>query len=82
MEHSLWLPVDYKGRELEFPFSVAAQGHVYKFIVQVEDAEVVFERDEGGELRAIIQTPETFTGKLPDTELLQAIAETIEVLQA
>lgn len=52
MDHELSLPVDYKGKELEFPFSMVAAGYIYRFVVQIGEAEVVFERDEGGELRA------------------------------
>jgi hypothetical protein len=39
---------------------------------------MIFERDDSGEYRAIVS--EGFTGKLPDRELVQAIAAVLDDL--
>lgn len=54
------LPVEVDGQEMEFETRLVRQGYVYKFIVSINDKEFVFEKDEEGELRAILDT-DTFT---------------------
>jgi hypothetical protein len=48
-----------------------------RFLVDIDGVEVVLERDDAGEFRAIL--PEGFTGKPPDKEIIGGI---IDVLQA
>jgi hypothetical protein len=48
-----------------------------RFFVDIDGIEVVLERDDAGEFRAIL--PEGFTGKSPDKEMIGGI---IDVLQA
>jgi hypothetical protein len=77
MEDGLELPVTYKGQELLFPLKVVPQGYVYRFVVQIDDLEVVYEKDDAGEYRAVIAKPDEYKGKLPEKELLEAICEVI-----
>lgn len=76
-EEELTLPVTYKGKELSFPLKIVPQGYVYRFVVQVDDAEVIFEKDDEGKYRAILSKPDEHQGKLPDKELLAAIHDVI-----
>jgi len=76
-EEQLVLPVTYKGKELSFPLKIVPQGYVYRFVVQIDNAEVIFEKDDEGEYRAILNKPDEHQGKLPDQELLIAIHDVI-----
>ncbi|MDP4149713.1 MAG: hypothetical protein Q8927_07125 [Bacteroidota bacterium] len=72
------IPVNYKGKELEFEARLQSVGYTHRFLVNVEGTELVFERDEDSQYRAII--PHDHRGKEPDKALLQAIALAIQTL--
>jgi len=76
MDEPFDLPVNYKGAERLFGATLQASGYTHRFHVDVDGTNVIFERDEEGSYRAIIP-PET-AGRLPETELLKAIAAAIE----
>ena len=76
-EEQLSLPVTYKGKELSFPLKIVPQGYVYRFVVKIDDMEVIYEKNDEGEYRAIISKPDEHQGKLPERELLEAISEVI-----
>jgi hypothetical protein len=80
MEDEYILPVTYKGKDLAFPLRIIPQGYTYKFLVVLDEATVIFERDDQGELRALLQDPELNEGKLPETGLLAALSEVLEVI--
>lgn len=82
MQDDLMLPVTYQAKELEFPFRVATQGYVPRYIVLVDDVEVFVETDDQGALRAIIYNPELVNDKLPEKGLLEAITSVIQMLTA
>jgi hypothetical protein len=83
MDETLNLPVTYKGAELNFPLRILPQGYTYKFVVQIGEAEVIFERDDSGDLRALISNPDGHPEqKPPEHGLLAAIGEVIESLTA
>jgi hypothetical protein len=72
------IPVHYKGADREFEARLQALGYIHRFLVMVEGTEVVFERDEERNFRAIISPDHR--GKVPDTALLQAITTAINDL--
>jgi hypothetical protein len=74
---ALMLPVTYRGQEYAFPFRVVPQGFTMRYTVLVGDVEVVYERDDAGELRALIYNQDEITGKLPERGLLEAISAVI-----
>ena len=76
MEDSFFIPVVYRGAELQFEASLVRRGYVYGLHVNVRDTVVVFERDEEGSWRALL--PADGKGKAPETELLQALVDAIE----
>lgn len=67
------LPVTYKGKDLLFNVRLATFTYGYKFYVEIEDNEVIFERDDEGNLRAIV--PETTSGTVIEKGLIEAIIE-------
>ena len=71
------LPVSYKGAELTFPTRLITTGFAPRFIVFVDETEVIFERDDAGEFRALLPNAADFTGKLPPHDLLEAIHASI-----
>lgn len=80
MDEPFVITVNYKGVEREFEARLQVFGYSHRFHVAVDGTEVLFERDEEGNYRALLQ-PE-HTGKMPDTGLLQSIAEAIERILA
>jgi hypothetical protein len=78
MEDEFFIPVNYKGAEREYPARLEVFGYSHRFRVVVEGTEVLFEKDEEGSYRAVIP-PET-QGKIPETGLLQSIAQAIIVI--
>jgi hypothetical protein len=77
MEQTVEIPVTVREAERVFTARVQAWQYGMRFLVDIDGVEVVFERDDAGEFRAIL--PEGFVGKVPDKEI---IGEIIEVLQA
>jgi hypothetical protein len=77
MEQTVEIPVTVRDVERVFTARVQAWQYGMRFLVDIDGIEVVLERDDAGEFRAIL--PEGFTGKPPDKEM---IGEIIAVLQA
>jgi hypothetical protein len=78
MGEMVTIPVNYRGEEKVFEAEVQVWQYGHRFLVPVEGIDMIFERDDSGEYRAIV--PEGFTGKLPDRELVQAIAAVLDDL--
>jgi hypothetical protein len=49
-----------------------------RFLVDIDGVEVVLERDDQGEFRAIL--PDGFTGKPPDKAIIGGIIDVLQVL--
>jgi hypothetical protein len=77
MEQTVEIPVTVRGTERLFTARVQAWRYGMRFLVDIDGAEVVLERDDAGEFRAIL--PEGFAGKPPDKAIIGGI---IDVLQA
>ena len=78
MDELFEIPVLYKGQELLFPARLLIVGYVHKFVVTIDKQEFFFEQDDNGKYRAIASTTNQGEVKHLDTELLKAIAESIE----
>ncbi len=78
MDEIFDLPVMYKNKEHLFPAELQQSGYSHRFRVEVYGRDVFFEPDEERNYRAVID-PENVSKEL-SVELLQAIAETIEIL--
>lgn len=77
METSFELPVCYKGQDIELPMRLVTFGYTYRFVVQAGDTEIIIERDEQGELRALTN-PEQLQAHKTDPELVAAIVRSIQ----
>jgi len=80
MDNNFELPVRYKGRDLLFP----AQWHQYRYglriEVSVDGKDILFERDEEMNWRAIVGQAVQEDNRPVSSELLQAMAESIETI--
>jgi hypothetical protein len=94
MDEPFFIPCRYKGVDREFTATFQAFGYTFRFHVDVDGTDVIFERDEEGNIRAIIPlepmgpTPGSApTGPQhakspPDRNLLQEISAAIEQIIA
>ena len=80
MTDSFEIPVNYKGKKLSFPAKLLLVGYTHKIEVIVNEITVLYEPDEERNYRAIIETALLEKSKNVDTDLLQAIAESIEAV--
>jgi hypothetical protein len=80
MDDVFFLPVSFKGQELQFEAKLEQRGYVYVLHVDVNGTAVIFERDEELNWRALLPQPQQDTVKPPPLDLLLAIGETIEEL--
>jgi hypothetical protein len=78
MDEQFELPVQYKGQKLMLKASLLVTGYTYKFMVEVDGEEVIFEPDEEKNYRAVIPNDNIATRKNFDVELLKSIAASIE----
>ena len=78
MENIVYIPVEYGEQALEFEARVQSWQYGHRFFVPVDGVELVFERDDAGQYRALL--PEGYKGKLPDRGLVQAIAAVLDGL--
>jgi hypothetical protein len=78
MDEPFEIPVSYKGQELLFPARLSVVGFTHKFLVTIDGLELFFEQDNNGNYRAVANTSNQQEVKNFDTELLKAIAESIE----
>ena len=78
MEQTVEIPVTIGGEERIFSAQVQAWRYGLRFLVDIDGNQVVLERDDAGEFRAIL--PEGFTGKLPDKTVVSAIIQVLEQL--
>jgi hypothetical protein len=69
------LPVDFKGEELMIPARLLQLGYLHKF-QEVKGEVLLFERDEEGNYRALVDAEKT--KQVINTELLKAIADALE----
>ena len=78
MDEPFDIPVLYKGQELLFPARLSIVGYSHKFLVTIDGLELFFEQDNNGKYRAMANASNQVDVKDFDTELLKAIAESIE----
>ncbi|MEE6126625.1 hypothetical protein V2E39_04385 [Chryseobacterium arthrosphaerae] len=72
------VPVSYKGKEYVFNARLATFTYGYKIYVDVNGTEVVFERDDSGNLRALL--PENTSETTIEKGLIEAIIEVFTAL--
>ncbi|WP_250254673.1 hypothetical protein [Chryseobacterium sp. Marseille-Q3244] len=72
------LPVTYKGKKELFNVKLVTFTYGYKFYVDVNGNEVVFERDDEGNMRAMVQ--DTSSESKIEKGLIEAIMEVFNAL--
>jgi hypothetical protein len=73
----LEIKVSYNGRDFVFPLKLAKYGYTYRIEVMVENVPVIFEPDEEGNFRVIVEESD-----LPiEKTLLAAIAEKLQSIR-
>lgn len=77
MEHYFELPVTYKNENLLLRGRLVTFAYDYKFYVNVQGQELIFERDDEGNFRVI--APQSDTQKPVERDLVEKI--TISLLQ-
>jgi hypothetical protein len=78
MDEPFEIPVSYKGQELLVPARLLNVGYSHKFLVTINGQELFFEQDNNGKYRAMVNASNQVDVKNLDTDLLKAIAESIE----
>lgn len=73
------LPVVYKGKQLHLPARLQQQGYVHRFLVEVVGEEVIFEPDEEGAYRAMVD-PALMNKTKIESDLLMEIAGALSSL--
>ena len=74
MEEQFDLPVHYKGDQYIFKGALIVHGYTYKFNVDVNGQTIIFEPDEEGTYRAVINPIDLESNKNIDIGLLKKIA--------
>lgn len=77
MDDTFEIPITYKGEDLSFTAKLIALGYVHKIQVDVYGVHVIFEADEEGSYRAIVDTT-IIKDQHVDIGLLREIASTIQ----
>lgn len=74
------LPISYNGKEYLFATKVIKQAYTERFEVSINGHAIIFEPDEEGKYRAILNEKESDGHELGDTGLLKEIAEAIQFI--
>lgn len=80
MDQEFEIPLTYRGQELLVPAQLRVQGYSYRIETLVQGTALYFERDDAGDFRAIVPPETPAETRLPDTALVQAVAEALTAL--
>jgi hypothetical protein len=80
MEEGFELPVVVNNTEHSFPARLLNYGYSYKLEVDIDGTKVIFEPDEEQNWRALITNEDLAANKKINTDLLKAIASSIEAI--
>lgn len=74
------LPVTLDGAEILVPAQLFQAGYLHRFEVEVAGRPVLFERDDSGAYRALVEPEGMSHFQARDIRLMEAIARTLEEL--
>ena len=80
MDEPFVISVIHQNEELEFEVRLRRMGYLHKMEVIINNTPVLFEPDEEGKYRALVNMEQVEKSKLVSTGLLQAIALKLESL--
>lgn len=78
MDDCFDIPIVYKNEELSFPARLLMQGYTHTFQVMIDGIEVIFEADEEGQYRALLNPSLLEKNVRIDMLLLKSIAQVLE----
>ena len=79
-DDSFQIPVLFNQTKLSFPAKLLQQGYTHKIEVQVNGLNIIFEPDEEGKYRAIMDTILLEKPSEINVSLLKTIADAIETI--
>jgi hypothetical protein len=68
----------YKGDPREINFDLRISTYKYQFLCTVDNIEMIFEKDDEGNLRALEADPFTYKNKKPDMAHVKAVMNELE----
>ncbi|MES2430905.1 MAG: hypothetical protein V4556_08200 [Bacteroidota bacterium] len=80
MDNSFEVPVTHNGHDYLFPATLITYGYSYKIEVDVSGTIIIFEPDDEGNYRALINEAQLHDIPHVNKELLQLIAEKLQAL--
>ena len=78
MTEKFVLTTRYKNQDRDFDAELRLFGYTHKIAIVIDEIEILFEPDEERNYRAVLPDG-TGREKIPDIELLQAIAKELEL---
>ena len=78
MEQMVEIPVEVNGVERVFSARIQARRYGVRFWVEIDGTEILLERDDAGEFRAVL--PDGQSSKTPDKEVIGAIIAVLETI--
>jgi hypothetical protein len=78
MSESFTLNYVYKGNPREINFDLRISTYKYQFLCTVDNIEMIFEKDDEGNLRALEADPFTHKNKKPDMAHVKAVMNELE----
>ncbi len=80
MDNNFEIPITYRQKEVQIPATLQVTGYTYRIETLIEGVVFHFERDDSGDFRAILAPDTPPTAKMPDTLLIQSVAEALTEL--
>ena len=77
----LVLPITYAGEDIELPLRMYAYGYTFRIEILIGETTVIFEPDEEGNYRALVDATQIKTNNTLSRGLLQAISDALEKLR-
>ena len=78
MSEAFTLQFSYKGLAREVPCALRVSAYTYQFLCQLDDTEIILEKDDEGHLRAMESDPFSSKKKKPDPGLVRILIEEME----
>jgi hypothetical protein len=78
MEEAFTLELAYKGITCQVPCTLRVSAYTYQLLCQLGETEIVLEKDDEGNLRAMEKDPFSAKNKKADPLLVRALIEEVE----
>ena len=78
MPEDFTIHVIYKGNPEEIHCRFRSSAYTYQFLCQIDNNEMILEKDDEGKIRAMLADPLPAKNKKPDLVLVRAVIEEME----